>query len=397
MIANPGIFMPFFKKEGIILARTKYKKKIKNGYTYFFQRLYHRNSARPIDIYAKSVSELKEKIEQKTFELDRGVTSSRTGFGDYLRTWMEDVCFNDKKESTKIRYRSCYDKYFKKYPIYHTPLKTLSALDIQKHYTLLLKEGASISTIKTIAKIIHPCIRYAYNQGKIPVDFSKSIILPTKPKTAEKQLNASKPNRRSSKALSEAEERKLLSAVSGTRFENLILIALNTGMRRGELLALTWNDVDFKENTISVNKTYNPKIKNEPVDTPKTHCSNRIIPIAPPIIPVLEELKDTYTANKSKYGSKYTDLNLVFSRDNGLYLSTTTIDRDLKKYCENAKIDPVTLHDFRDTFASRLYEKTKDLKMIQTLLGHADYLTTADIYTHVSDKSKQDYIQTVFK
>ncbi|KQB76630.1 integrase, partial [Clostridium butyricum] len=113
----------------------------------------------------------------------------------------------------------------------------------------LIKKGKSVNSIKNLNKIIAPCIRYAFDNNIIIKDFSRSIVLPRE-KEEEKLAKVKKVQ-----PFTLEEQKKFVKAIDGHDLEMLFLTALNTGLRQGELLALTWKDIDFKNNTIRVNKT----------------------------------------------------------------------------------------------------------------------------------------------
>lgn len=368
------------------MPRTKYKKKVKNGKEYYFYRMRHKNLRKPRDVYGRTVTELEEKIEKLKYELDRGVTSEKAYFGDYLENWLNNVHLINKKPSTAKRYRGLLKKHIKNYPISSIALKDLTALDIQEHYSLLAKKNISKSTLDILGKIINPCIRYAFTQGKILMDFSRSIVVP------DSSVQKKEGTRRPSIALLPEQEKKLLEVCKDTKWYYFILTALNSGMRRGELLALTWSDIDFNKRQININKSYSPQTK---LGSTKTENSTRKIPIPFFLVTALKKHKVNQSEIKLQLGNKYEDNDLVFDNGFGKYIATTSLNRALKKFANEIGIDSLNTHDFRDTYATKLYNQTKDLKMVQTLLGHSDISTTADIYTHVSEEEASNYINVL--
>lgn len=365
------------------MARTKYKKKVKNGTTYYFYRLRHKNLRSPRDLYGKTVAELEEKIEKLKYELDRGVTSEKAYFGDYLENWLNNVHLINKKPATIKRYKGLYNNLFKGHPICNIRVGDLTALDIQDHYNRLVKQGASKAMLTNLTKIINPCVRYAFGQGKILIDFSHSITLPD----AEKKKMEG--TRRASQALLPDQEEKLLEVCKDTKWYYFILTALNTGMRRGELLALTWDDIDFEKRLIHVNKSYSDL---GIVGSPKTDSSIRNIPIPQFLADELIKKKAEQAEIRLMIGNQYTNNNLVFENGFGQYIGNGAYVSAFKKFAKAIGVDRINVHDFRDTYATKLYNQTKDLKMIQTLLGHKDIKTTADVYTHVSDEETKKFI-----
>ena len=123
------------------MARTKYKKKVKNRNTYYFYRLNHKNLKRPRDLYGKTVQELDEKIESLTYQLDRNVQSSKVRFGDYMKSWLDTVHGINKKAGTVQGYGSIFDNYIKGSSLYNIQLTDLTALDVQDYLNGLLRKG----------------------------------------------------------------------------------------------------------------------------------------------------------------------------------------------------------------------------------------------------------------
>lgn len=370
------------------MPRTKFRKKVKNGNTYFFYRLNHPSLIRPRDLYGKTVTELQDKIDKLTYDLDRGIHSDKCVFVEYMALWMEAVLLIDKKHATIQKYNGLFNKYIKESPIANIQLNKLNSLTLQDWYKKLVKNGVSSPLLHSINNLICQCVHYAYCQNKIVTDFSKQIMLP---KVQKKKMDGT---RRKSRALSIEQEDALLKVCKGTKWEAFILTAINTGMRRGELMALTWDDVDFERGIITVNKSYR-----QPSGTtsPKTKSSNREIPMPLPVANILRNEKRKQLELAEKLPDRFVWENLVFTNDKGAHIAATSLGRALSEFSEKIGMeDSINVHDFRDTYATRLYERTKDLKMIQALLGHSDFSTTADIYTHVSIEEKKKVVNSVF-
>ena len=94
-------------------------------------------------------------------------------------------------------------------------------------------------------------------------------------------------------------------------------------------------------------------------------------------------------------GASYMQNNLVFCRYNGQFLAQTSLDRAVKTLGEKIGVQPLKIHDFRKTYATRLWEQEDNLKMIGSLVGHSNISTTADIYTQTSNDKKQAFIDSV--
>lgn len=365
------------------MPRTTYKRKTIHGNTYYFKRLYHPKTARPRDIYGKTIAELEEKIEKTKKDLNQGIIRDNVLFINYLETYLKDVHYIKKRKATINRYESVMKNYIRPSSLSRIRLRDLTVFDMQNFYKEVIKKGAGESNVITIKKIIHPCIRYAFSQGKIPVDFSRSIIIPEVP------IENKSSSKRAARALSIDEEQKLRKIIKGHKWEPFIITALGSGLRHGELLALTWDDIDFEKQIINVNKSYN---KTNGLGSTKTKSSIRQVPVKKEVIEILKIHRARQIEHRLKIANKYEDNNLVFSNPKGNYLANNAILSSLKKITEENNMEKINVHDFRDTYATRLYEQTGDLKMIQQLLGHSDITTTANDYTSVSIDKKTKFI-----
>lgn len=373
------------------MAKTKYNKKIKNGTEYYFTRIYHKNLKTPKDLYAKSTKELDEKIRKINKDLDLGILSTNISFNDFFTDWMFEVLFVNKKLSTQERYESIYRKYIKSSPLSKIKLKDLEAKDIQSYYNNLYRTGSTVPTINNLNKLLSPCIRYAYNTNKIIKDFSKAIVIPKE--SEEDKLNRKK----SVIPFSLIEQKYFISAIKGDELEMLYLLALFTGPRQGELLALKWSDVDFHNKTININKTFkniavvtkNGRGKSKGItQTPKTVKGIRVIPLPQFLIPKLKEYKLHQNSQKMLMGTNYIDTDLIFTNKFGGHLDSSNIRKKLKKLLKTNNIPDRRFHDLRHTYATRLFELGEDPKVVQELLGHSNLSVTLDTYTHVLDSLK---------
>lgn len=371
------------------MAKTLYKKKIKNGKEYYFYRLRHKNLKAPKDIYSTSVKDLESKIKSIVNELDNGISNNKEFFGSFFKDWLYNTHLVNKKPSTKERYDSIYRNYIENSCIYNTKIKDLSASDIQNYYKDLVSAEKSIAAINNLHKLIAPCIRYAYNNNRIIKDFSRAIVLPKDEE--DKKLNSIS----EVKPFSLAEQMKFLEAIKGHELEMLFIAALDTGLRQGELFALTWKDVDLDNACINVNKSYKG-VKNidtgkyeSITQTPKTNNAIRIVTIPSHLVNKLKQYKLSQKALKLKMGNLYQDNKLVFSNEFGKHLDSSNVRKRLKKLLISNGLADRKFHDLRHTYATRLFELGEDPKTVQTLLGHSNISITLDTYTHVLDNMKE--------
>ena len=175
-----------------------------------------------------------------------------------------------------------------------------------------------------------------------------------------------------------------------------VLVMLFCGLRRGEIVALTWNDVDFDAMTISVSKAATFGQNQANIKRPKTAAGNRIVPFPAQLLPIFREAR----RNKSLYvcptadGSMMTNTAWTTSWNSYMhYLNIQAGGRDASR--SNPKVvamDRFTAHQLRHTYATMLYDAGVDVKTAQDFLGHADPTVTMNIYTHLSSQKKEKAI-----
>lgn len=382
------------------MAKTNYLKRTINNKEYYYFRLRHKNLIKPKDIYAPSVRELNEKLRKIRNELDNNIIDNKDLFESFFADWLFDVKFTTIKPSTREKYEGVYRNYIKDSALSNLKVKDITLRDVQSYYNTLIKSGSSVNCILTINKLIAPCIKYAYNNNLLIRDFTGAIVLP-------KEDEITKLNKKDNvQPFTLDEQKKFIAAIHGHDLEMLFLTALYTGMRQGELFALTWDDINFNKCTIRINKTYklitevsrNGRKNSIPsVQTPKTVNSNRTISIPKKLSDQLYQFRLKQNENRLQIANLYEDNNLVFCTAFGKYLDSSNVRKRLNKVIDtinsNEKdkskfIMKRKFHDLRHSFATRLFELGELPKTVQIILGHSDVSVTLNTYTHVLDDMK---------
>ena len=207
------------------------------------------------------------------------------------------------------------------------------------------------------------------------------------------------------KALSREETEKLRSILytrwkkppQRRRYVNggAIDLILNTGLRMGEALALQWSDVNWKKNTINVTKNLirvknrtgkGPKYKLIIQEKPKTEKSKRVIPLNKAALAALEDLKTAPGYNPNGF--------IIHNKD-GKAVLPRTLEETLENMCAAVDIRKIGVHALRHTYATRLFEKGVDIKIISELLGHSSTEITYRIYVHVIDSLKESAVEAL--
>lgn len=378
------------------MARVAEKKKIKNGIEYFFDKVCIGNDVQGRkkykDIYAKTAADLKAKRKKLERLVDEGIkVNDKQTFDEFFKKWLFTVRFNGLKPSSKERYESLYRNYIKNSPIANIRLNKINSLIIQEYYNQLVYEtGKSPSTLKSINKIMKPCLKYAYNQGFILRDYGQALNIPEYRGTIDGKDNY--------QVFTLEEQQSFIKGLEEHRLKALFLTALATGLRQGELLALTWNDIDLENNYINVNKSVKRVTEIDRlgqkgkskfiIQTPKTKTSIRKVPIPKNLVNEIQNHKKRQDIEKDNALYLYTDNNLIFCTDSGTIIDSRNVLRQFKKILRNSNISDKKFHSLRHTYATRLFELEVPIKTVQDLLGHSSMEQTMNIYTHVMEDVK---------
>lgn len=172
---------------------------------------------------------------------------------------------------------------------------------------------------------------------------------------------------------------------------SLFRVLAFTGIRKGEALALTWDDVDFFNKTLEINKTITRNSDNKFISTPpKTNTSIRKISLDDETLNILKAWKTQQKRYLLAHGQHAKTKNqIIFSSKNNNYIDITRPNIILSRICKEHNFNDITIHGFRHTHCSLLFEAGLSIKEVQERLGHSDIHTTMNIYTHVTKKQKE--------
>ena len=169
-----------------------------------------------------------------------------------------------------------------------------------------------------------------------------------------------------------------------------IILCIDTGFCREELNGLQWNDIDFTNNTINVNRVRLAVGKKIVIEDPKTMNSKRIIQISNFCISLLKELKEEQKRQYKNLKKEFKENYFVFVNEYVEPIYPDTISKRFKKILEKNNLKKITFHKLRHTSATLLINSNIDINSVSKRLGHANVSTTLNIYTHVLEKTKQE-------
>lgn len=330
-----------------------------------------------------------ESLRHALNEFDRCgsvVDETEMSFADFLDYWFKEYVELNCRYNTIRHYRKVIDIHIK--PVLGIyKLKSLSPRVIQEFINTKASEGYSKSSLSGFSGVLSTSLKWAvYPQNLIKENPVQYISIP-KIQVKKKDDNL--------KIISKDEFSKILERFPfGSSGYTSLQIAFHTGMRGGEVSALTWDNVDLENNLIYVEKTFIYKSKGEwELGDPKTDRSRRKILIGQTLVNILKRQKKWQIENKLRCGPYYkkSEYDFVCTKSDGSHAATQVI-RYMSRIVNDDLGIVFTFHSLRHTHATMLLEAGANTKDIQERLGHSKLSTTMDTYSHVTDKMKQDSV-----
>lgn len=322
-------------------------------------------------------------------------TDSRQKFASYCDYVIDLKEQRGVKHSTIVRYKELTRRIYPR--IGHIKLKELRADHLNDLYTFLAQDGQNAKTggklsAKTILehhRLISTVLEQAVKESLIPFNVASRATLP---KAEHKEVNYFQPEQVA--AIRDALECEPM------KWKTLVHLFLITGARRGEVLGLKWDKVDFDGNRIYIcnNVLYSPDVGIYE-STLKTERSRRYVTLPAETMRLLRQYRAWQAEERLRLGEYYQNQGFVFSQDNGKPMHPDSVTDWLKKFSKRHDLPHINPHAFRHTMASMLYFNGVDSVSISKRLGHAQVSTTANIYAHVmeeADKKNADILADVF-
>ena len=351
-------------------------------------------------VTGSTIKEVKNKFAQAQADDIRksNVVSKTVSLDEWYQKWMTAYKTPVVRENTEIYYNYVYNTKISP-TLGKTKLTDLTKIQIVDLLHQLKEQGYGWETLNKVKLMLNDMLNRAQEDEFVSRNAVKGVQLPILRKKAVCNV------------LSKEEQKDFLECSSGQFYHNLFVVALNTGLRPGELFALTEKDLNFKNNTINVSKTLlYEKFKDDTqkefhIGDPKTYTSIRTVPMNEicknALIKQLMQAKvirDKLRNIPSKKGRAEQFSDLIFTTKFGTPINAQIFNQAIIKVVmevnsmkdEIEKIPNISGHSLRHTFATRCFEAGVPPKTVQTYLGHASLQMTMDLYTSVLDKKKQD-------
>jgi len=249
----------------------------------------------------------------------------------------------------------------------------------------MLNKGLSARTVRYHHAVIHKALQTAVKWGLLSRNVADAVDPPGTRRKMQTWSGNGNGNDGCMQTWEEDEVARFLEATEASPYYALFFTALFTGMRRSELLALTWQDIDFIFSQVYVNRSLHHLKDGSYVFTdPKSTRSRRVIKLSPASILILKEYYEKQKLERDMLGIPIKDTDLVFCHLDGKPLRPNTVTNAWRFLCSKAGVKPIRLHDARHTHASLLLKQGVHPKVVQERLGHASIQMTIDLYSHVS-------------
>jgi integrase len=316
--------------------------------------------------------EVAEKLKEAMRQHDLGVdlTTEDLTVEAYLLRWLDDAARPTVKESTYMQYRRTVKNHIIP-ALGRSKLKKLTAMHLNGFYREKLETGLAPATVLYMHRVIHKALAQA-DRWALVVRNVADLVDP--PRVAASTVAA----------FSLEQARAFLVAVRGDRLEALYVVALSVGLRRGEVLALRWEDIDLTNATMSVRRTLTKVEGGWAFAEPKTPSSRRNVKLPAFVVNALDHHKDQQKKERED-ALHWSDPGLVFCTEIGTVIDGRNLLAKFKGKLKAAglKPDEFTFHGLRHSAATLMLALGVQPKVVQETLGHSRIAVTIDLYSHV--------------
>jgi integrase len=328
--------------------------------------------------YGKTRQEVNRRLTEALRDRDRGlpIVGERQTVGQYLTTWLQAV--GPTVGPTTLHSYEIKARVHLMPALGAIVLSKLSAQQVQAFYTAKLDGGLSSTTVHHLHSVLRHALSDAVRLGLVARNVT-DVVDPPRMRHTEMRVYSAE------------EVRRFLEAARGHRLEALFVLAVTTGMRQGELLALRWRDVHFDEGYLQVRSSLK-RIKGKLfIAETKTRRSRRRIALTPLACDALCRHRVGQWAERQRVEEAWCDNDLIFTNEVGNRIHLCGFNRDkFWPIIKRAGLPRVRFHDLRHTAATLLLSQGVNVKVVSEMLGHSSVSITLDVYGHVLPDMQRD-------
>ena len=322
-------------------------------------------------ITGKTKREVEQEVARIRHELRTGtyLEPSTLTLGEYLERWLVATEPRVRPQTMRSYRRVCRERLGP--ALGHVPLAALSPIHIQECYADRLATGLSPTTVRLYHSVLHRALKQAVRWRLIPSNPAGAVDVPARAHVEMRTWSAE-------------QARTFLAATADHRLAALWRLALLTGMRQGEILALTWDDVDLERGTLSVRRTVIDGHDRREFGPTKTNAGKRQIALPASCVEALRAHRARQLRERLAAGPAWQDQGLVFPRYDGDVYPPRTLHKYYGQIVRRAELPYIRFHDLRHTSATLSLALGEHPKIVQERLGHSSIKMTLDRYSHVS-------------
>jgi integrase len=304
-------------------------------------------------------------------EIDKGTAldRSRQTVAELLRDWLETYARPNVRPRTLQLYEETINRHL--IPgLGHHRVQGLTPAAIQAFYARKLADGGSAWSVGACHQRLKQALGHAYRLGLV----SRNVCdLVSPPRVSHRQMTT----------WTAEQARQFLSVVENSCYGPIWLVALATGMRRGELLGMRWQDTDLERGIIHVRQAVGLVHGRIVVSQPKSISGRRAIPIQPEVVAALRKYREVQDERRRALGHAWQDHDLVFAAANGKPINPDNLRRDYDRLVQLAGVPRIRIHDQRHTHVTLALSTGANLKAVSQRIGHAQTSLTLNTYAHV--------------
>ncbi len=317
-------------------------------------------------VYGKTRAEVQRKIRTIAADAEQGIMPApeRLTVATYLERWLADDV--SRLDQYTVKNYGIYVRLHIVPKLGKIKLAQLQPAHVQGLYAAMQASGLAPKTIRNAHGVLRAALGKAVAWGLVPRNVAG---LATPPKSQSPEF----------RTLTVKEAKQLGRATQGNRWAPMLLLALTTGMRQGEILGLKWGDIDLAAGVLQVRRQYE---RDGTFSTPKA-SSQRRLDLAPAELRAFVIQREAQVRDRARFGDRYIEQDLVFATHQGRPLMHRNVFREFKRLLLKANLPDIRFHDLRHTNATLMLGQGVHPKVVQERLGHSQVGITLNTYSHV--------------
>lgn len=350
-------------------------------------------------VKAKSPREVEKLLALMIAEIEQGqfINTKKLTFADFVTRWFKDYGENNLAPKTLHRYKQLFDSRILP-ALGHYKIEQIKPVHILEFYNTLINEGTRLDgrpgkiseqTVLYHHRVISAVLQDAVEWQVIPYNPAKRVKPPKVKKTQGKYYD-------------EEQTATLLHAVENEAFDYrvILVLAISTGLRRGELMGLEWSDIDFEKLTLTVRQV-SQYIPGKGIFTkePKNETSKRTVSLPLSVVSLVKDYRKEWAENRLKIADLWQGSDRLFVTWDGNPMHPDTVSKWFPKFLKKHHLPSIPFHGLRHTAATLLIKEGLHAKTISSRLGHSNINTTMNIYGHAlksADKEAADKLNHIF-